>query len=58
MCIICLELLKHRMNLQEADRACKELYRSDKSKHLKKLKEALEEFDLEKLGEALDEGKE
>ena len=69
MCIICLELLKQKMTMIEAERAASEMVRAawidDPKKfnykdynHTKKLKEALEELDLEKLDAVLKEGKE
>lgn len=67
MCIICLELLKHRMTINEAERAASEMVWAmlidDPEKfdykdyqHRKRLKEALENLDLDKLGKVLDEG--
>lgn len=69
MCMICVELLKQKMTIPEAERAASELVRSSliddpkkfdwtKQKHYKKLKEALENLDLEKLNDVLEEGKE
>ena len=67
MCLICIELLKHKMTIIEADRAASEMVRAmlvdDASKfnykdyqHRKRLKQALENLDLDKLDKILDEG--
>lgn len=57
MCIICIELIKHRMTITEAGKAAKECNGTEKSsEHMRELEEAIENLDLEKLGELLDEG--
>ena len=58
MCLICIELVKHRMNTAEAERAATEIVETDEnaSEHVTELQKALEALDLEKLGELLDEG--
>jgi hypothetical protein len=59
MCLVCVELIKHRMTLVEAEPALKELTltRSGNEHHVELLK-AIEELDLAKIGELLEEGKE
>ena len=58
MCIICVELLKHRMTLSEARRAADEMVRtsknSEETKHVIDLIYAIDA--LEKLGNLLEEG--
>lgn len=62
MCLICIELIKHRMTLMEAQKAAKELLvgKIDKGDndltHAVELYESLEDGDLETLGKVLDEG--
>ena len=52
ICIICTELLKHKMIISEAERNLREII-SDSTEHEKELLKALEEMDLEKLNEVL-----
>ena len=61
MCLICVELIKQRMTVTEAEKAVGEYFigptvLADKMEHFKKLKRALEELDLEELNKALTEG--
>ncbi len=52
MCVICVELLKQRMSIVEAEKAIEEIRllgsEGDKQ-HVEELKEALEELDFESL---------
>ena len=58
MCILCVELIKQKMSMDEASRAAGELLfftelPEDDVEHIYKLKEALDNLDLEALGELL-----
>lgn len=44
------------MTITEAQRAAGEISRSSKDPHTEKLLKAIEDFDLEALGETIDEG--
>jgi mevalonate kinase len=56
MCLICVDLIKQKMTLPEAQRNASEmnLTRSG-SDHYAELEKAIKELDLEKLGQLLDE---
>lgn len=59
MCLICVELIKQRMTLPEAERASLENIMGKKSdSHEYKLRKALKELNLEELAELLEEGTE
>lgn len=66
MCLICVELIKHRMTTSEAKNAVKELItlsseyleKNNQMEHSKKLLKALEDFNLENLEAVIDEGTE
>lgn len=69
MCLICIELLKQKMTITEAERAANEMVRAawiddpkkfdyEDYRHKKKLQQALRDLDLDELDEVLDEGKE
>lgn len=63
MCLICIELIKHKMTYPEAEKAARELVvlspehlrEQGSLEHTIELLEALEDLDLEKLGEILDD---
>ncbi len=61
MCMICVELIKQNMTMLEAGKASDELIVTAKPEedttHYKDLKESIEEMDIEKLGNVLEEGK-
>lgn len=52
MCIVCVELIKQKMTLREAESNLREIASDDA--HMNKLLEAIEELDLETLAEELD----
>jgi hypothetical protein len=60
MCIICIELVKQRMTITEAERNVGEMVSTAKDDkdfdHYVELDEALYELDLEKLGKVLEDG--
>lgn len=66
MCLICVELIKHRMTWSEAESAATELTAVEASaiqlreegqlEHTIDLLESLQDLDLERLGKTLDEG--
>lgn len=61
MCIICVELIKQRMTLLEADRNLDEVVNdikvdAQKREHYRKLKRSIDEFDIDKLDETITEG--
>ena len=60
MCMICVELIKHKMTLSEASRNATEMVGAAKSEeelfHYKELADAIYELDLKKLDKLLDEG--
>lgn len=53
MCIICTELLKHRLTYPEAKIAVKELKINNDDQHIFLLDKALEEDDFQLLGEVI-----
>ena len=59
MCIICIELIKHRMSIGEGVRAAGEIFSTQQkvkaALHNARLKKALENLDFETLAELLDE---
>ena len=55
MCLICVELIKQRMTIVEARKACTEIIRSESDDHTEELLIAIDNMDLEKLGELLEE---
>ena len=57
MCCICVDLIKQKMTLLEAERNAREIAESG-DEHAKELYKALSEDDLEKLAELLDEEEE
>jgi len=63
MCIICIELIKTRMTLKEAERAVMELILTSKDQdretkeHWIKLRSALKNDDLDSLDRTLEEGR-
>ena len=61
MCMICVELISHRMTMFEAERASNELVATAKPEedvsHYEKLNKSIKEMDLEVLGNVLEEGK-
>ena len=61
MCIVCVDLIKQNMTISEAERNLGELVNDRKEtltklNHYDRLKEALEQLDLEEAGKILDEG--
>lgn len=64
MCLICVELIKQRMTIPEAERAARELvvltpqdlWAKDSLEHTIELLESLEDLDLDKLGKVIEEG--
>lgn len=59
MCLICVELIKQRMTLPEAERASLEnIMGKESDSHEYKLRKALKELNLEELAELLEEGTE
>lgn len=61
MCIICVELIKHKMTLYEAERASLEMVLTSKdgidTNHYRKLNKSIREMDIKTLGDTLEEGK-
>lgn len=59
MCIVCVELIKQRLTVPEAESASKEMIVTAKpgvdTRHFEELNKALNESDFDKLGEILDE---
>lgn len=60
MCLICIEVIKHRMTLTEAEGAAMEWINTDtvpegEENHVYRLFEALRDADIEELAEVLDE---
>lgn len=62
MCMICVDLIKQRMTITEAERNVGELVSTAKDDkewvHYTDLQRAIEELDLDVLGEVLEEGNE
>ena len=60
MCIICVELIKQRMTVFEAERNSGEMVNTAKPgedvEHYRQLNEAIQDGDFDKLGEIIDEG--
>jgi len=61
MCIMCIEILKQKMSLHEAERNLGEMVNDRREtiethNHYRKLKEAIDIMDLDYLGEVLEEG--
>ena len=59
ICLICVELIKQRMSLGEAERNARELMATkDADSHTFELEKAIRDGNFEKLAEILDEGAE
>lgn len=62
MCIICVELVKQRMSIPEAERNVSELVVTDsfgekfEKQHVMDLKDAVGEMDIDKLDRVIEEG--
>jgi hypothetical protein len=60
MCIVCVELIKHKMTLLEAERNLGELGRvekdREKAEHYQNLHDAIKDMDVEEIGWLLEEG--
>lgn len=56
MCMICVDLIKQRMTLQEAKKNAREMnYTREGSDHYAELEQAIEKGDMDRLNEMLDE---
>lgn len=60
MCLICVELIRQKMSILEAERNLREAVLSDKEPvdkilHYAKLKDAIENMSLDEIGKILDE---
>ena len=63
MCIMCIEIMKQKMSLTEAERNLSEVVNDRREKletlnHYRKLKEAIDLMDLDYLSRVLEEGNE